>query len=77
MSNSEVSKILKIAAKLVRYEFDHIEDLDLPKNFGKRRYRKLGNKIYNHNDYLKRLAIELRDIAIPTPTKQQPVTPTS
>lgn len=60
MTPEERSKIINLAATLIRNGFDDITDLDLPKKFGKKRYIKLRGRINNHNDYLRRMAIELK-----------------
>lgn len=60
------SKLIAIAARLLTtMQFTHIDDIDLPKNFGKHRKGRLRWIIDNHNEDLKRIAIEIKKIANP------------
>jgi hypothetical protein len=44
------SGLYRTAASFIRHQFDDITELDLPKTFGKRRYRKLKHYIDKFND---------------------------
>lgn len=63
MTPDERSEIIRVASNLLRGQFDYVEDLNLPKRFGKRRLRILQGKIDKHNEFLKNMALMLKKVS--------------